>query len=48
MKSDFHSIENIVVKRENAGYQHFLFSVSGFEIPTYLLAKCKPKLENAS
>ena len=21
---------------------------SGFEIPTYLLAKCKPKLENAS
>ena len=23
-------------------------SPSGFEIPTYLLAKCKPKLENAS
>ena len=25
-----------------------MVSLSGFEIPTYLLAKCKPKLENAS
>ena len=27
---------------------YFRFALTGFEIPTYLLAKCKPKLENAS
>ena len=26
----------------------FTLTYAGFEIPTYLLAKCKPKLENAS
>ena len=50
-------VENDVGKGEIACNQQFLLfpqcfqktcTAAGFEIPTYLLTKCKPKLENAS
>ena len=48
-----HSLFELLKKRKMKLFTAFIdfsqaFDSAGFEIPTYLLAKCMPKLENAS
>ena len=41
-----HQLKQEIIDLFNSGKK--AYAITGFEIPTYLLAKCKPKLENAS